>query len=71
MKVKECKQGEVVESILFGRPTGNIYRVAGPTGIGISVYAWRNFRQGKVVLSGDLNCRVIGVDEMNLMGYVF
>lgn len=59
MTISQAKTGAIVETLHFGVPSGNLYRLAEPAQWGDYVYAWRPFRQGKIRLAGWNKCRVL------------
>jgi hypothetical protein len=60
MTVADCKPGDIIETVHFGIPSGNIYRIGQPISMGAShVKAWREFKQGRVNLHKSNPCRIV------------
>ena len=58
MQVKDAVPGEVVETYLDNRPTGNVYRIAHPSEIIGKVACWQQYSKTKVRVHGDNDCRL-------------
>ena len=59
MTISQVKPGTVVETLHWGTPSGNVYRVAARAGWGEYVYAYRASRQGKTRIPAHVDCRVL------------
>jgi hypothetical protein len=69
MKIRDCQPGDIVETLhthIGGGmlPSGNVYQIArGPMNYYNQIPAYKEFRQGKVYLCGNVDCRIVESDH--------
>ncbi len=51
--ISKAKEGWTIETVIFGQPSGNVYKLGGSAGYGY--YAWADRTNHRVVLSPKLN----------------
>lgn len=60
MQAIEAIPGTIVETLIGGKPTGNIYRIGGFNGY--SVYGYSRFTGHRVSLHHSMQCRDVTAD---------
>ena len=57
--VRDVPYGTIVETLCYGNPTGNIYKVCEFSAVVGKRYAWKAYRAGRVSLHASVECRVL------------
>lgn len=63
MRVRDAAPGQIIETILFGVPSGNLYKIGGHTDFGMTI-GYRQCSRDMVLLHSGNFCRVVDAREI-------